>query len=203
METVGDSSHSVLTDTIADVRARVVTETGAWWLEVNGTLDASQVRASEISGTANEVGERGGDGGEDDLRELARSLSRVGGLVDGEGLLPAGGEFAADTAGELSVLLRVLLRVGSEESVSLSLELSPAGGGLSVDVVGGLGDGEGLLGVEAELGLDLGEVVGLERYREPSVFGTDARNTRETHESREHRGCPAAWNRNRWWSSSR
>lgn len=197
VETVGNGAHSMLTDTIADVGAGVVTETSAWWLEVDGTLDTGQVRASEISRTADELREDGGDGSEDDLRELARSLSGVGGLVYGERLLPAGGELTADAAGEFSVLLGELLAVGGEEVVPLSLELGAAGGDLSVEVVGGLGNNEGLLGVEAELRLDLSKVISLERCKNHEKGG-NAKLHRKTHESRGRRGYPAAWNRTQW-----
>ena len=88
-KTVHDSTHTVLTDTVADVAARVVSKAGGGGLEVNSTLPPREVGASKIGGSTDELGEDGLDLAEDNLGELSGGDSRVGGGVDGESLLPA------------------------------------------------------------------------------------------------------------------
>ena len=51
------------------------------------------------------------------------------------------------------MLIGVLLAVGSQEVVPLSLEVSTAGSDIAVDFVGLVGDVEGLVSGEIELGL--------------------------------------------------
>src|SRR5687768_12097770 len=78
-------------------------------------------------------------------------------------LLPALGEVASLAADEVVVLSLVLLGILGEELVPLFLGGSTGGGGLVAEVVDLLGDGEALLRVEAELLLELLDVIGLER----------------------------------------
>ena len=125
-------------------------------------LDLGQVRASKISRSAKELREDGSKGSEGDLRELAGGDGTVSGLVDREGLFPVFGELASDAAGELSVLLRVLLTICGEELAPLLLELSTALAERAIEIVGSLGDGKLLLRVEAPLGLQGDDIVSLE-----------------------------------------
>jgi hypothetical protein len=87
---------------------------------------------------------------------------RVGRLVCGKGLLPAFGEVAGHSSLEVGVKVLVLLTVLLEELVPLLLSGSTLSSVLVVHVVNLLGNGEHLLGVEAELLLDLLAVIGLE-----------------------------------------
>lgn len=151
----------MLTDTIADVGTSIVTETSAWWLEVDCILDTGQITASQVGGTTQEVRENRGNRGKDDLGELARGLGSIGRLVDGKALLPALRELAGDTASEFSVFLRILLGVCRKESVPLLLKLSTLEGGSVVSVVGLLRDVEGLIGGEANLRFQSGDVIRL------------------------------------------
>lgn len=152
----------MLTHTVADVGTSIVTETSAGVLEVVLGLDLGQVRASKIGRATKQFGEDGGKSSEGNLRELAGSDGTIGGLVDGECLLPVLGELSGDPASELGVVLGVLLAVGGEELVPLLLELSTALAELAVEFVGSLGNGELLLRVEAPLALQSGNIVGLE-----------------------------------------
>ena len=49
VETIGNSTHTVLTDTIADVRASIRAEVGAGRLEVRLALDLRQVANASSS----------------------------------------------------------------------------------------------------------------------------------------------------------
>ena len=159
----------MLTDTITDVGTSVVAQAGARRLEVDGVLDTSQVRAGQVGRTTHEVGDHRANVGKDDLGELARSLSGISRLVDWQGLLPVRRQLATDAARELGMLLGVLLRIRREEGVPLLLELGTAGGSGRVDVIGVLGDVEGLFRGEADLGLEGGDIVGLEGWGTGSV----------------------------------
>ena len=161
-QTVHDGTHGVLSDTVADVLARVVTKLGAGVLEVDGVAPSGKVGAGQVGGTTEELGNGVGDLAEDGLGELSRGDGGVAGLVGGERLLPALGKLAGDAAGDLCVLLGVLLAVGLEELGPLLVGLGTAVGDLLVGGVDVLGDDELLLGVHAELGLDTLDVVGLE-----------------------------------------
>ena len=163
-KTVRDCTHSVFTHTIADVGTGIVTKASTWRLEVHCILDTSQVRASKVGRATNEFREDRGDRGKHDLRELTRSLGSVGGGVDWEGLLPAGGELTTDAAGEFCVLLGVLLAVRGEERVPLLLEFGTTGGSLCVDVVSLLGNDKCLICGEAELGLELSKIISLQSW---------------------------------------
>jgi len=143
----------MFTDTIPDVGTGVVAQTSARVLEVLVAFNPRQVTASKIGGTTHQVRDLGVDCRQNDLGQLTRSLGRISGGVDGEGRLPAGGEFTRDTAGEFGMLVWVLLTVRSQEVAPLSLEVSTTGGDIAVDLVGLFGDVEGLVGGEIELGL--------------------------------------------------
>jgi hypothetical protein len=153
----------VLTDTKAEVATGEVTEASRRGLEVDGALPAGEVGAGKISGSTDKLGHGGSNGIENVLRELARSNGGLSGLEGGEVLLPALGELSLETALELSSLLGVLLSVLGEEGVPLVVLLDTLGGLALVESLDVVGDNEGLLGVEAELGLELLDVVGLER----------------------------------------
>lgn len=170
-QTVHDGTHGVLADAVANVATGVVTKLGRRGLEVDGVLPPGQVRASQIGGTTDELGNGLVDLVEDNLGQLAGGNGGVGGGVDGEGLLPALGEIASLAADEVVVLSLVLLAVLGEEVVPLGLELGATGRGLVAQLVDVLGNGEALLGVEAELLLELLDVVGLEG-RAVDVVGT-------------------------------
>lgn len=170
-ETVHDGTHTVLTDTVADVTARVVTETVGLGLEVDGLLPAGQVGAGQIGGTTEELRQDALNLGQDSLGELARSDSRVGGGVGGQVLLPALGQVTLEAAREVGVLLGVALLVLGEELVPLLLSSSTLRRVLAVEVIHLLRNSEGLVRVEAELLLELLDVVGLER-RAVNTVGT-------------------------------
>ena len=161
-KTVSNRTHSVLTDTITNVRTGISAKTGTWWLEVDGALNTSQVTASQVRRATHEFGENRGGGGEDNLGELTRCLSSIGGFVDRKALLPASGELPGNAAGELGMFFGVLLCVGSEEGVPRRFGLRSASCGCCVDIVSLLWDVEGLVGGEAELRLQGGDVVSLE-----------------------------------------
>lgn len=161
-ETVHDGTHGVLTDTIADIAAGVVTEAVGLWLEVNSVLPAGKVGTSQVGRATKELGDSSLNLGQDSLRELAGGNGRVSGGVDGQVLLPALRKDTLLAADEVGVLLGELLAVLGEELVPLLLKSSALRGVLAVHVVDLLGDGKGLVGVEAKLLLDLLDVVRLE-----------------------------------------
>ena len=202
MKTVGDGAHAVLADTVPDVRALVAAEARARGLEVLRALDLRQVAARQIGRPAEKLGERGRDGGQDDLGELARGLRGVGRLVDGERLLPAAGELAGDAAHELGVLGGVLLGVRRERGSPLLLEDGTALADFGVGGVDLLRDVEGRVGIEVDLRLESGDIVCLESCG--SRFNRDSAEnsgTEAAHGRHGHRGCPAAWSRSRWLSA--
>lgn len=161
-ETVHDGSHCVLTHTVAEVAAGPLANAVLRGLEVNGVLPAGVVGAGQIGGTGQQLGDDTVDLLEDGLGQLAGGNGGVGGGVGGEALLPALGQLARETAGEVSTLGGVLLLVLLEQGVPLLLLGSTLGGVLVVQVVDGLGNDEALLGVEAEQLLDVLGIVGLE-----------------------------------------
>lgn len=161
-QTVHDGTHTVLTDTISDVSSGVVAEAGGRGLEVDGLLPAGKVGASQIGRATLKLGEDGLDLAEDGLGQLSAGNGSVAGAVDGQALLPALGQLALQAASEVSVLGGVLLGVLSEQLVPLLLLGGTLRGVSAVELGDLLGDDEALLGVEAELGLELLDVVGLE-----------------------------------------
>ena len=161
-ETVHDGGHGMLADTVADVAAGPVANAENGGLEVDGVLPAGVVGARQVSGAGEQLGDDVVDLLEDGLGQLAGGDGGVGGLVDGQVLLPALRELAGETAGEVGVLGGVLGAELLEELVPLLLLGGTLGGVLVVEVVDLLGDDEGLLGVEAEAGLDTLAVIGLE-----------------------------------------
>ena len=114
-ETVGDGTHTVLTDTIADVSTSVRTEASAGVLEIGGVLDLGQVAASKIGGATKQLRKDRSNGGEDDLRKLSGGNSGISRLVHGKGLVPALRERAGDAALEFGVLFGVLLAISGDE----------------------------------------------------------------------------------------
>lgn len=173
METVGDSTHTVLTDTITEVGTLVATETGALGLEVLDALNTGQIGTGQVSGADDEVGDCGCEGSQADLGELARCLCGVRDLVHGESLLPSLGEIARDTASELSVLLGVLLSVRGEECCPGLLLLSTLGTDAVVDVIDILRNVEGLVSGETELRLDVEDIVLLQSCANGKIEYTD------------------------------
>ncbi|ROV88950.1 hypothetical protein VPNG_10195 [Cytospora leucostoma] len=161
-ETVEDGTHSVLTDTVADVTSTVVAQTGGRGLEVDSLLPPGEVGASQICGTTNQLGDDVVYLLQNDLGQLSRSNGIVLGGVDGQGLLPALGKLIPEAAGKVLGLGLVLLAVLGEQLVPLLL-LGGAGRRLLVaQLVDLLGNGEALLGVEAPLLLQLLDVISLE-----------------------------------------
>ena len=110
-QSIGNSTHSVFTDTIPDVCARVCSKTSVRWLEVDRFLNLGQVTARQIRRSTNKIWQAGDDGSEDNFGQFTGSLSSIGGLVHWECLLPSFWELARDTAGQFGVLVGVLLAV--------------------------------------------------------------------------------------------
>lgn len=162
-ETVHDRSHGMLTHTVAEVATRPVTDTVLRGLEVNGVLPAGVVGTSQIGRSREQLRQSRVNLLEDSLGQLTGSDSGVGRLVGGKVLLPALGQLASQTAGEVLVLGLVLRAVLLEELVPFLLLSGTLGGVLVVEVVHLLGNDEGLLGVETEGLLDVLDVVGLQR----------------------------------------
>lgn len=152
----------MLANTVADVASRVVSEAVSLGLEVDGVAPASKVGRGKIGGSRDELGNGNGELGEEGLGKLAGSDGGVGGGEGGESLLPSIGKLSSETALDVSGLLGVLGAVLLEELVPGSLGLGSLLADLGVNVLGLLGHGEELLGVEAELLLDLDGVVLLE-----------------------------------------
>ena len=159
---VHDGTHGVLTDTEADVAAGVVAQSSGRRLEVDSSLPPGEVGASQIGGTANKLGDDVEDLVDDSLRQLSRGNGRVSRGVNREVLLPTLGKLSLLATDELVVLVLVLLSILGEELVPLLLSGSALGRGLVAKVVDLLGNDEALLGVEAELLLELLDIVGLE-----------------------------------------
>ena len=152
----------MLADTITDISTRIRSKTSAGGLEVDRVLDLGQIAASQIGRSAQEVGQGGDDGGENDLGKLAGSLGGICWLVDRQGAFPVQGKLSSDTASELGVLGWVLLAVSLEKGVPLCLKGCATFTEFSIKVVGFLGDSKLGLRVESELGLQRYDVVGLE-----------------------------------------
>ena len=162
VEAIGNSTHAVLTNTVADVAASVCAKTGAGGLEVNRTLNLGQVATSQIGGSTNKVGQGRDDGRKHDLRKFARGDSGVRWLVDRKFLLPALRKLASNATNELCVLIGVLLTIGRQEGIPLALQLGTALAKLSVQIVSGLRNSKLLLRVETKLGLEGDNIVSLE-----------------------------------------
>lgn len=161
-KTVHDGTHGMLTDTIADVTTSVVAEASRRVLEVDSTLPPGEVGAGKIGRSTNELGKDRLDLGEHNLGELSGRNSRVRGRVGGESLLPALGKLTLETADKVGVLSRELLAVLGKLLVPLSLSGGTGRGVPGVVVIDLLGHNEALLGIEAELLLELLDIVGLE-----------------------------------------
>lgn len=153
----------MLTDTVAEITTRPLTNAILGGLEVNGVLPAGVVRASQVGRTGQQLGDDIVDLLQDGLRQLTGRDSGVSGLVGGEALLPALGELARQTTGEVSTLGGVRLLVLLEELVPLLLLSGTFGRVLLIEVVDLLGNDEALVGVETELALDVLSVISLER----------------------------------------
>jgi hypothetical protein len=163
LKTVHDGGHGVLTDTVTHVATRPLANASVRRLEVNSGLPAGVVGASKIGRAGNELRNDIVDLLDDSLGELTGSNGRVGDLVGRELLLPAGGELASQTTLEVGGLGLVLASVLLEKLVPLLLSSGTLVGVLVVKVVDLLGNDEALGGVEAELLLDGGAIVLLER----------------------------------------
>lgn len=164
MQPVSNSAHGVLTHTISDVGASVCTQAGAGGLEIRAVLDLGQVAARQIRAAAHEVGDNGRDSSQHDFAELPARLRGVCGLVDRQRFLPVRGEFAGDTASELSVLVRVFLAVGGQERGPFGLEGCTSGTDGGIGIVRLLGHGELGFRVKSELGLESDDIVRLESW---------------------------------------
>lgn len=142
----------MFTDTVPNVGASVIPQTSAGVLEVLVALNPRQVTAGQIGGTTDQVWDLWEEGGQNDLGQLTRSLSRIGGGVNGERRLPTGREFTRDTTGEFGVFVGVLLAVSSQEAVPLNLEASATCSNVAVDLIGFVGNVEGFVSGEIEFG---------------------------------------------------
>lgn len=169
VETIGNSTHTVLTNTEPDVSTLVAAETGALRLEVNHRLGPCQVGTRQVSRAADELGKDGYNGGEDDLRKLAGSLGGVRRLIDRQRLLPVVRKLSSNATGELGVLGGVLLGIGRKEVVPLCLELSTTGGDSTVGVIRLLRDVEGLVSRKTELALEGLNVVSLQSWQTADI----------------------------------
>lgn len=161
-EAVHDGTHGVLTDTISDVTSAPVTEASRWWLEVNSILPPGQVGAGQICRSSDQLWDDRVDLGEDNLGQLSRRNRLVLWGVDRKALLPSLWQLAGETTLEVGSLGAVLYGVFLQELVPLCLESCTLGALLVVQIVNSLWDGEGLLWVEAELLLDLDDIILLE-----------------------------------------
>ena len=162
MQPISNGTHTMLTNTISDVRASVSSESSAGWLEVDSTLNLGQVTACQIGRTTHEIGERWRDRRENKLGQLARRLSRIGWLVHGESLLPSFWELSRNPASEFCMLFGVCLSVLGEKACPLGLELGAAKCSCLVSIVGCLRHVELLVRGESKLGLQGFNVIGLE-----------------------------------------
>lgn len=158
---VHDGTHGVLTNTIADVSTRVVSEASGFGLEVNSLLPAGQVGASQVCGATKELGNYSLDFAQHGLGKLARGNGRILRGVDRQALLPALGKIALLATLKVSILVRVLFSVLGDELVPLLLVSSALGGVLAIEVVNLFGDVESLLW-ETPLLLQLLDIVGLQ-----------------------------------------
>lgn len=160
-ETIHDGSHTMLTDTVADISTRIVSEPSSLGLEVNRGLPTGQVGASQISRTTEELRDGAFNLAQHSLRKFARSDGGVGGGVDGQVLFPALRKVTRLAALEIGSLVGELLSVLAHHLVPLVLVGGTLGGMLAVKVVDFLGDMESILG-ETPLLLELLNVIGLE-----------------------------------------
>lgn len=158
-ETVHDSSHGVLTDTISDVATAPVTKSSGWGLEVDGILPPCQVGTGQICGSSDQLWDSIVDLAKHDLGKLSRRNSSISWCVNGKVLLPSLGKGTGLATLEVSGLSTVLLGVLLQELVPLLLESGTLGALLGVLLVDSLGDNEGLLWVEAELLLNLDDII--------------------------------------------
>lgn len=160
-QTIHNRTHGVFTNAIADIDTFIITKTRAGGLEVNTLRNLGQVRPSQVCTSTEQIRELWGESGEHVLAQLARGDGRVSGLVHGQSLFPAVGQFTPDTAGELGVFCRVPLPIRREESVPIRFEL---GTPLTDEVIDLLyfGRNEKLLLREAPLLFKLLDIIGLE-----------------------------------------
>jgi hypothetical protein len=161
-ETVHNSTHGVLTDTVAEVTAGPLANFVLWGLEVNSVLPAGVVGASQIGGARQKFGKDRVNLLEDSLGELAGGNSGVGRLVHRERLLPALRKLAGETTSKVSVLARVFTSILLKKLVPFLLLSSTLISVLVVEVIHLLGNNEALSRVKAETLLDTLNVVRLE-----------------------------------------
>lgn len=162
MKTVGDGSHSVFTNTVSNVCASICPQAGVRRLEVDAVFNFRQVASCEISRSTNKLGKMGGESGENNFRQLARSLSRIRGFVDGEVFLPILRKFASNSASELCVFFWILLTIGCEERIPFRLKRSPTFAKFSVQIIGCLRNVVFLLRWETEFGFQCLNVLSLQ-----------------------------------------
>lgn len=169
-DTVTDGGHTVLPNTKSEISTSIATETGRGVLEVLGALPPGQVGTGQVGRTTDQLGQYLNELGNSSLRQLPGTDSSVRSGVGGEGLLPAVGKTAFNSSLKLSSLLGVLLTIRLEKSLPLSLGLGTVLGNLVVEVGGLFGNGKGLLGVKAELLLELSNVIFLESWESKSAM---------------------------------
>lgn len=158
-KTVGDSSHSVLTNTKPEVATLVAAESSRGVLEVLGALPSSQVGTGKVGRAAHQFRKDLGELLDGHLRELPAADSGVRGGVSGQSFLPAVGQPPIDTSLQLGGLSTVFLAVRLEQGVPLLLLLVALLDEFSIQVGRLLRDGEEFLRVEAKLLLELNDVV--------------------------------------------
>jgi hypothetical protein len=149
----------VLTNTETEVAALVRSEAGRGVLEVFSVFPTSQVGARQVGRAAHEFREDLGELVNGRLGELAATDSGVGCGVSGQSLLPALWQASIDTALKLGSFSGVLFAVRLEKLRPFGLELVALLRELGVVVRSLLGDGKGLVRVEAECLLELSNVV--------------------------------------------
>lgn len=152
----------MLTHTVSDVSTTICAQLGVGRLEVYTVLDLSQITASQIRTATYQIRKNGADGSQYDFAELSACLRSISWLVNRQRFLPVLGELSRDTAGELSVLVRVLLSIRCKEGIPFGFERCTAGSRNSVCVVDFLRNNKFSLGLEAEFGLEGDYIVGLE-----------------------------------------
>ena len=162
MQTVSNCTHSMLTDTIADVGPRVTSQTGARVLEVDRCLGLGQITTGQICRTSYEVWNLGCYGSQNNFRVLPGGQRAVTGLVDRQGFLPSFRELSGNATCELRVFLRVSLAIFLKQGRPSCLKFGAPAGGCPVCRVCLTGNVETLVRWEIEFTLERLNITGLE-----------------------------------------
>lgn len=104
-------------------------------LKVDSLLPAGQVGSSQVSGTAQQVGDDISESSEDALGQLAGSNSGIRGSEARKSFLPAIRQTSREATLDLSSLLGVFLAVLFEQGVPLGFSLGAVSSASSIQVV--------------------------------------------------------------------